>query len=655
MDGLMADDKELQEAREVFEDCLDAESENRTNALEDLKFARLGEQWDQKVLEQRKKENRPALTINKQPAFIRQVVNDARQNKPQIKVKPVDGGSDPETAEIMTGLIRNIEYISGADVAYDTAAEFAVSAGFGYFRIDIDYAYDDTFDLDILIKRIANPFSVFGDPYSTAADSSDWNVGFVTEFLTEDQFSRLYPKAEKVNWDDLGSLGEHWADVESKTIRVAEYWKREEITKKILRLSTGEVIEAELFEKVDPETRLSPKDIAEATGVTVAAERDVKSFKVTQRCMNGSEILKKSPWPGKYIPIVPVYGEEVNIEGKRYFRSLIRDAKDAQRMFNYWRTTTTELVALAPKAPFIGPKGSFKTDPNWDTANTETHSYLEYDPIAGQPPPQRQPFSGVPAGALQEALNASDDMKAILGMYDASLGARSNETSGKAIMARQREGDVSTYHFVDNLTRAIRHAGRILIDLIPHVYTGERVVRVLGHDGKPETVPLGQPVPRTDENGQPLANEDGTPATRIFDLTAGKYDLAVDAGPSFTTRREEVAMLLTEMMRSWPQAVPILGDLLVKYLDLPDADEIQKRLANLQTGGVDPQEVAKLKEGFGKLQQEHAKLQLENQTIKADRTLDAEKLKIEGYKAETERMQAVHEITRPPEVPQPVQ
>lgn len=654
----MADKDDLAEAKEVFEDCLDAEAENRASALEDLRFARLGEQWDHKVLEQRRKEGRPALTINKQPAFIRQVVNDARQNKPQIKVKPVDGGSDPETAEIMTGLIRNIEYVSGADVAYDTAAEFAVSAGFGYFRIDIDYAYDDTFDLDILIKRIANPFSVFGDPYSTAADSSDWNVGFITEFLTQDQFERQYPNADKVNWDDLGALGEHWADIESKTVRVAEYWRRSEVAKKILRLSSGEVIEAELFEKVDPETGLSQKDIATVSGITVTGEREVKSFKVEHRCMNGAEILKKTPWPGRYIPIVPVYGEEVNVEGKRYFRSLIRDAKDAQRMFNYWRTTTTELVALAPKAPFIGPAGTFATDPRWETANTETHPYLEYKPIPGQPPPQRQPFAGVPAGALQEALNASDDMKAILGMYDASLGARSNETSGKAIMARQREGDVSTFHFVDNLTRAIRHAGRIIIDLIPHVYTGQRVIRVLGHDGKPQTVPINQPVAPNPEGAyQPVpAGQEPPEQSRIFDLTAGKYDLAVDAGPSFTTRREEVAMLLTEMMRSWPQAVPILGDLLVKYLDLPDAEEIQKRLQALQGVGADPQAVQKLQAEFGKLKEEHAKVQLENQTIKADRSLDAQKIRVEGYKAQTERMVAIRDIMAPPVEPQqPVQ
>jgi hypothetical protein len=277
--------------------------------------------------------------------------------------------------------------------------------------------------------------------------------------------------------------------------------------------------------------------------------------------MSGAQVLETNDWAGKYIPIIPVYGDEIDVEGKRYFRSLIRDAKDAQRMFNYWRTTSTELVALAPKAPFIGPKGAFVTDSaKWETANTKTWPYIEFD---GPQAPQRQPFAGVPAGSLQEALNASDDMKAIMGMYDASLGARSNETSGKAIMARQREGDVATFHFIDNLARGIRHAGRVLIDLIPKIYDQPRVMRLMGEDGTPHVAQVNAPQP------------DGS---RLLDLTLGKYDLTVNSGPSFTSRREEAATQMTELLRSFPQAAPFIGDILAKNLDWPGADEISKRL-----------------------------------------------------------------------------
>lgn len=548
----------LEEAREAFELARDTEEDNRRDALADFRFARLGEQWDPKLIKRRELDARPCLTINRLPSFIRQVVNDARQNKPSIKVHPVDSSGDIETAKIYDGLIRHIEAQSNADVAYDTAAEHAVTGGFGYFRMNIDYARDDVFDKDILIERVANPFTVYGDPHSAAADSSDWDVAFITDTIPTDAFELKYPKAEAVDWEaDFRELGAPW--FEDERVLICEWWKREEIAKPILMLSDGTVIDRERFE--------AEAEMFAAAGVQVVRERVIRSYKVTQRLMTGAEILETHEWAGRYIPIVPVYGDEVNVEGKRHLRSLIRDAKDAQRMFNYWRTAASELVALAPKAPFVGPEEAFKGEDadKWANANTASYPYIGY---RGAVAPQRQPFAGVPAGAIQEALNASDDMKAIIGMYDASLGARSNETSGKAIMARQREGDVATFHFLDNLTRAIRHGGKILLDLIPLVYGSERIVRVLGVDGTVETARLGQKATLQD-------------GTRVYDLAAGKYDLAVSAGPSFTTRREEAATQMTEMIRSFPQAAPLLGDLLAKNLDWPGADEIAERLQSL--------------------------------------------------------------------------
>jgi len=308
------------------------------------------------------------------------------------------------------------------------------------------------------------------------------------------------------------------------------------------------------------------KALFDAAGASVVGRpRPATSHKVTQFILSGAEVLETVDWAGRYIPIVPVYGEAIHVDGARRLRSLVRDAKDPQRMYNYWRTASTELVALAPKTPFIGRRGAFDTDAaKWASANTQSHAFIEYD---GPEAPQRQPYAGVPAGALQEALNASDDMKAIMGMYDASLGARSNETSGKAILARQREGDVSTFHYIDNLSRAIRHAGRILIDLIPRVYAAPRMVRILGAGGEAEMAAINQPLPGALE--------------KVFDLSVGRYDLTVSAGPSYTSRREEAASQMIELIRAYPPAAPLIGDLLAKNLDWPGADEVAKRLAAL--------------------------------------------------------------------------
>lgn len=606
------DDDLLKKARDDFAMCEEAESHNRETYVDNYRFARESKQWPDKIVQQREQEGRPCLTINKMPAFIRQVVNDARQNKPSIKVHPADSGADPETAEIYNGLIRQIEHQSNADVAYDTAVECAVAGGFGYIRVGVDYAYDDAFDMDITINRVANPLSVFGDPHSSAADSSDWDVAFVVDKMKKAQFKAQYGDKAQTDWDDDGAwtgVASTWRD--DQTIMVAEYWTREKVDRPIILLSDGTVLDKGEIEK-SPELQ-----VLLANGVvTVAGERIAKTCKVKQRFMTGIEVLETREWQGKYIPIIPVYGDEFDIEGKRYLRSLIHNGIDAQRMFNYWRTASTELVALAPKVPFIGRKGAFDTDADrWSTANAKSHPFLEYD---GPEAPQRQPMDmGVAAGALQEALNASDDIKSILGIYDASLGARSNETSGRAIMARQREGDVSTFHFIDNMARAIRHTGRVVIDLIPHFYSKPRIVRVIGEDGSERQEKINQPTAVRDENGQPQVGDDGQPIMRVYDLAAGKYDLTVTTGPSFTTRRQEAAAEMTELLRAFPDAAPVIGDLLAKNLDWPGADEIAERLKKLVPGQA-PQIPPEVQQAIEQGKQKIAELTAENQQLKSD-------------------------------------
>lgn len=633
-------DDVLSAGKKAFALAQDAESDNRLVALDDIRFARLGEQWPSEIEAERKRTFRPCLTINKMKAFIRQVVNDSRQNKPSIKVHPADSGADVQTADIINGLIRNIEYTSNADVAYDTAVEASVSGGFGYWRIGMDYACDDSFDMDLSIDRVSNQFSIYGDPNSTSADSSDWDQAFVVDRIPKAEFKRKYKG--KTNVDDEPCAVDFDSDAWSATsdwlnedgVMIAEWWQRTEVETEIVKLSNGHVYKAEDL-LAEPDLQM----LIEAGVLKEVSRRPGKTYKVTQTIMTGADVLEVNDWPGRYIPIVPVYGDEIIVEGKRYFRSLIHDAKDAQRMVNYWRTTATELVALAPRVPYIGKKGSFDSDAsNWATANTQSHAYLEYE---GQVPPQRQPLdSGVAAGSLQEALNASDDMKAIIGMYDASLGARSNETSGVAIQARQREGDVSTFHFIDNLTRAIRHTGRILIDLIPHVYTEERIVRVIGEDGSQTTAKVNaqQPGPQMGQDGQPIVDKQGQAIMGVYDLTAGKYDLTVTSGPSYTTRRQETADQMMGLLQAFPQAAPYLGGFYAKNLDWPGADEIADMLDKInpanQQQGVPPE----LQAQMAKMQQAITALEQQNQSLKAGHDINQ-------FKAETDRMKVEAETT----------
>lgn len=633
----MTDNDIVKDALEAFEAAEEAESDNRELAKEDILFARMGEQWDQAIAEERRLAGRPCLTVNKLQAVIRQVVNDARQNRPATKVHPCDSNADPDTAEVLSGLIRNIEASSDADVAYDTAVDAAISGGFGYWRINTDYSLNavseeglkqagaSAFEQDIFIRRIANPFCVFGDPYSQAADSSDWMQAHVIDTMTTEQFKAKYKGASETDF------GSHvWTDIKApwkdgNNVQVAEYWKREKITRNAVLVQLPDTEEGPGQSLVMFEDDAELKIAVEAGAMVDGRPRPVSSFNVCQYIVTGVEMLEKNEWRGAYIPIIPVYGDEVNVEGKRHLRSLIRDAKDAQRMLNYFETTVTELAALQPRVPFIGPKGAFKTDVRkWSTANTQSHAYIEYD---GQEAPQRQPGPQVPQGLVERALTSSDHIKQITGIYDASLGARSNETSGVAIRTRQMEGDVSTFHFIDNLTRAIRHSGRVLVDLIPKVYSTERVIRILGEDGRPDSVTI---------------NAEG--AERMHDVRTGRYDVTITAGPSFTTRREEASAQMIELIRSYPDAAPIIGDLLARNLDWPGADEIAKRLERMLPPGVRDEEGQIPPEVQAQMQQMGEALnvlQQELQKATDKNNIDEAKIAVEQYKAETDRMQAL--------------
>ena len=630
-----------EEALEQFEQSQEVWEENQRRYEQDVKFARMGEQWDDNDAERRRQDGRPMLTVNRLPSFIRQVSNDARQNKPQIKVMPQDSSGDPNTAEVLNGLIKNIENISKADLAYDTAIDCAASGGMGYFRVDVDYSDADTFDMDIRINRILNPLTVYPDANSTAADSSDWNYCFITEMMPLDEFEVAYPDADPIDFNAGSYTDREALWFEDKSVRLAEYWCRKQEEYDIHQLDTGDVVTDEMLDEM--------QDTLDAMGIQVVKTRKSTKSVVKRYVLNGQEILETDEWEGSFIPVIPVWGEEVYHEGERHFYSLIHFAKDAQRMYNYWRTTTTELVALAPKAPWIGPAGSFDTDlQNWQVANTETLPFLEYD---GDVPPQRQPFAGPPAGALQEALNASDDMKSVMGLHDASMGAQSNEISGVAISKRIREGDTSTFHFIDNMSRAIRHAGIVILDLIPHIYSQDRVLRIIGQDEQPQTVRVNAPFQSKEEMLPDHAKDQMEAINSVYDLRVGKYDVVVKAGPSYTTQREEARNSMIALLQAFPQAAQVTGDLVVESMDWPNADAFAKRLKAILPPGVideaqDPQAAAlakQVKEMDAVIQQLMAGREAKMAEIQVDREklgIDAANAETNRLKAETERLKA---------------
>ena len=592
------DDQIHKDAIERFTESIEGSDFNREAYYSDVKFSRMGDQWDKEVKKLRVQEGRPALTINKLPAFIRSIVNESRQNRPAIQVTPSDNFGDEETAQVIGGLIKSIERRSSAEVAYSTALDCAVTGGFGFWRVDIDYVNDESFSLEARINRIPNPLSVHWDTASTRFDASDWEYAFVSDWMEKDEYEVKYPDASMSNFegDSRDEASDQW--IREDSIRIAEYFCKKPDSYQLMLLAmtdpqTGEV-QAQTVREQDLETMAARffenqqidlggmvgddaliQMFMQQSGTELRQTREVDTHKIMRYIMNGDEVLESDPWPGKKIPICPVWGEEVFVDGRRHFRSMVRDAKDSQQMFNFWRSASTELVALAPKTPFIGPKGFIPKgdETKWASANTRSHAYLEYNATAGNMP-QRQPFAGVPAGVLQEAANNVDDMKSIMGIFDSSLGARSNETSGRAIMARERQGDVSNFHFLDNMSRAISYCGEVLVDIIPSVYSAEESIRILGEDDKAEVAKLTQ-----EAGGSQKKGLDGQPA--LYNLSVGVYDINVKSGPSFATQREETRETLIEIMRQVPDAAPFVGDVLLDHMDFVGADIVAKRLKHL--------------------------------------------------------------------------
>ncbi len=560
----MASDKDiLQSARERYSDAEDGWSQVKTDYLEDYRFSRLGEQWPVDILQRRRTAGRPALTINRMPPFIRQVVNSCRQSRPSVSVRPVDSHADVKTAEIMAGLIRNIEAVSNADIAYDTAVENVCSGGFGFVGIEFDYACDDTFDMDLRIRAYPNPLAVLWDPLSEAEDSSDWDYAFVSEEMQRDAFLKEYPDADADSSNfvnDAHLTG--W--FEKEMVRIAQYYEREKVPRKIVLLvgtdNNSEIVDAERY--ADP----GVKELFDQAGFRPARERSVESYRITQRLITGKEVLDTKSWRASSIPLIPMYGDQINVEGRRYFRSMIHDAIDAQRIHNYSRSTATEVVSLSPRGPFLGEAGTFDTDrEKWNNINQENYPFIEYK--KGTQRPERPEFSGIPDGAMNEAAAALEDMKFIIGVSNPALGVPDNRViSGKAKRMERQESDMSTFHIPDNQNRMIRAVGKCLLEMIPEIYDGPRIVRVLGQDGKAQTVPINQNIPGSD---------------KVFDITVGKYDLVIESGPSYSTKREESAEMITSFMSAAPQTAPVLGPMLAKMSDWPEAEKVSQMLATM--------------------------------------------------------------------------
>lgn len=613
-------DPRIDEAKQFLKMANDADTMNRQEALEDLKFVN-GDQWPVELQNSRNLESRPVLTINKLDGYCRQVVNQIRQQRPRPKVHGMNSQSDAKVAEVIQGMIRHIEANSNADNAYDTAADYAVRMGWGYIRIRTDYVREDSFEQEIYIDPVDNPFTVYYDINSVLPDGSDAERCLVTTMLSKKDFHKMYPDAEDTSFSQRGTGDSQSEWITKEDIRLAEYFYTVRTREKLLLLSDGSSIFESDFKKSE--------QMLVAGGVYPIDERMSVKKSIKWCKLTAVEVLEEGEWPGRYIPIIPVYGRHCIVGDKRKKFGMVRHAKDAQRMYNFWQTSLTESVALAPKAKWIMAEGQDEGHENdWAQANTKSFPLLRYKQtdIEGRPAPapQRLQPEPPPAGIMAASVSIDDDIKTLMGIFDPAQLKQGN-ISGKALNGQQQQVDLSNYDFYDNLTKSQCQVARVILDLIPRIYDTERVLRIIGDDGKPDLVTVNE----YDAVNQVVKNN----------LAVGLYDVVMDTGPGYNSRRQAAVEAMTPILAADPALMQQIGDLWFRNQDFPGADIIADRLATLnplaqldEKSDIPPQAQMAIKQ----LQAQNQQMQqaLEQFQVERKQRMDIESVKQE---AETKR------------------
>jgi hypothetical protein len=572
-----SDKKILEEACERYEYIQSADSHNKKASESDFEFTyKNGADWPQDAKERREAAGEPCLSFPMLRQFVNQVANDQRQNRPGVRAHPAGDDTTKDDADLVQGLVRGIEYESSAEAAYDTGFHHAVVGGRGYWRIVSEYERADSFNQVLRIKRIVDPGTVDLDPDFMEPDGSDRNYGFVSEVVPKVDFEARWPKADAVSWTPAENAGKWYTD-DRKSVVVADYYRRVCTHDDLWMLTDGSIV----FKSDYPAGAQLPMG-QDGLPLSIAQDhegedisRPTKRYSVEwYKIAGGEQILETYDWPGTIIPVICCMGDEIVLNGKRVYQGLVRPAHDAQRMYNYRRSAEAGRLTLATKAPYLAAWESVEgLEQFWKNANKVSYGFLPYRAFDKEgkplPSPSRTPPATVETGWAESAQQDKQDMRATMGMYENSLGLHGQETSGRAILAREKQGDNATFHFVDNLSRAIALTGKIIVEVLPYFYDTARSVMHVGLDGARSVKQINQALP---------AGEMTPDAKPENDIRTGKFAITVEAGPSYATKREESADKLGQLVQAYPPLMQVAGDLVVKAQDMPDSDEIAERL-----------------------------------------------------------------------------
>lgn len=597
-----------------------------TQGLQDKEFVTVeGAQWSHRDKVQREEAGKPTLEINLVRSYVRQQINTMRQNRPQAKVVPVGDGADVEMAKILGGLIKDVEEASNFEDALDTAAENAVYGGIGYYRIVTDYVDEQSFNQEPRFMPIVNPQAVYIDPLSKALDGSDMTKALIVEWVHKDAIEQQYGADAITDFKDDNA---DWYNSTDNSLCVAEYFSKEQVNDKLVLLRDGQTAYLSDLLKEHDETEIKAQTVSQRTTTKTV----IKWAKLT-----GDKVLEQGEFPGKYIPIFPVYGEVTWVENQRHVFSLVHFAKDAQRLFNYWKSTEAHILQKNQDEMTIVDDRGIAGFEEWN--NPSSAMYLRFRATDENSQPIQPPFklgaANPPVGILNAATSAQQLIPDILNMHAPQMGAEVNGQSGRAIGLLQRQADTAQFHFQDNVNKTIRHSARVLLGLFPILYDTQMVRRIVGADGQTELVRLNAKPQTPDEASKAI---DGI----LNNMSVGRFDVRMDTGPSFNTQREESFNLMMQLVQSNPSLFNVVADLMIRNSPLINANEIAERVKMLvppQALGqdkIDPEQAkAQIQQLDQVVQQQQADLQNMAQQLndkQADRELELHKILLQAEK-----------------------
>jgi len=581
------------EALSEFDGIQSAMRDERMQCLSDRRFYSIaGAQWEGAL--QQQFENKPRFEVNKVHLSVMRIINEYRNNRITVDFVSKEGNEDDQLADTCDGLYRADEQDSVADEAYDNAFEEAVGGGFGAWRLRNEYEdeYDDEDDRQrVRIEPIYDAdSSVFFDLNAKRQDKSDARSCYVLTAMTRESYIDQW-NDDPASWPK--EISEQFFDWSTPDmVYVAEVYKVEERNETIRIFQTIDG-EEERYSEADFENDDTLEETLAAVGTVEVRQKRVKRRKVRKYLMSGGGILEDYGYiAGDQIPIVPVYGKRWFVDNIERCMGHVRLAKDAQRLKNMQLSKLGEISALTPiEKPIFLPEQVAGHEMMWAEDNLKNYPYLLVNPVqdangnemASGPigytkPPQ------IPAAMAALLQITEQDMQDILGRQEAGEEMVSN-ISGKAVELIQSRLDMQSFIYMSNMAKAVKRSGEIWLSMARDILVEPgRKMKSVGTQGELSTVELGRP----------MLNEQTGAIEYENDLSGAKFDVAVDVGPSSSSKRQATVRSLVGMIQisQDPETRTVLTAMAMMNMEGEGIGEVREffRKKLVQMGVIEPTE-----------------------------------------------------------------